>query len=67
MRYLSYKRTRPFGASSDMLLKKSIASPEHPSCDNGTGGNVLLCAPSPHVGRPVWPGQFNKRKTGAGA
>lgn len=29
-----------------MLLKKSIASSENPSCDNGTGGSVLLCAPS---------------------
>ena len=29
-----------------MLLKKSIASLKNPSCDNGTGGNVLLCAPS---------------------
>ena len=35
-----------------MLLKKSIASPENPSCDNGTGGSVLLCVPSP-AGRPV--------------
>ena len=29
-----------------MLLKKSIASLKNPSCDNGTGGNVLLCAHS---------------------
>lgn len=43
---LRYKRTEPFGDSSDMLLKKSIASPENPSCDNGMGGSVLLCAPS---------------------
>lgn len=29
-----------------MLLTKSIASSENPSCDNGTGGSVLLCVPS---------------------
>ena len=29
-----------------MLLKKIIASLKNPSCDNGTGGQFLLCAPS---------------------
>ena len=49
-----------------MLLKKSNASSEKPSCDNGLGGHPF-CVYLPSSGRHCGAGKLNKRKTGAGA